>query len=60
MRRACHEALSKARVIEYRPQQANNAVRLVDGMLQHPEGWAGEFRRWVDPSHPSPQGTFNA
>ena len=45
MRRASQEALTKSRVTEFHPLHEKEAVRLIDGMLQKPEGWNGEFRR---------------
>ena len=45
MRRASHEALNKSRVTEFYPLHVKEAVVLIDGMLQNPSGWEGEFRR---------------
>ncbi|KAF8634716.1 hypothetical protein AX17_004119 [Amanita inopinata Kibby_2008] len=45
MRRAAHEALSKARVTEYGPMQERGAVILVDEMLRHPEKWENQLLR---------------
>ena len=45
MRRASHEALNKTRVTEFYPLQEKEAVVMIDGMLQNPKGWDGEFRR---------------
>ena len=45
MRRASHEALNKTRVTEFYPLHAKEAVRLIDGILQNPNGWDVEFRR---------------
>ena len=47
MRRASHEALNKARVTEFHPLHAKEAVRLIDGLLQNPNKWDAEFQRWV-------------
>ena len=47
MRRASHEALHKKRVTEFYPLHAREAARLVDGILQNPNRWDGEFLRWV-------------
>ena len=45
MRRASHEALTKSRATEFYPVQTKEAVALIDGILQNPSGWEGEFRR---------------
>ena len=45
MRRASHEALTKSRAAEFYPLHTKEAVVLIDGMLQNPSGWEGEFRR---------------
>jgi len=45
MCRASHEALNKTRLTEFYPLHAKEAIRLVDGILQNPRGWDGEFRR---------------
>ena len=47
MRRASHEALSKAHVTEFIPLHAREAVRLIDGILQNPTKWEMEILRWV-------------
>ena len=47
MRRTSQEALNKIHVTEFYPLQEKEAVILVDGMLQNPNDWDGEFRRWV-------------
>ena len=45
MRRASQEALNKKRVTEFYPLHEKEAIMLIDGMLQNPKGWDGEFRR---------------
>ena len=45
MRRASQEALTKTRVTEFHPLHEKEAVRLIGGMLQNPNGWRGEIRR---------------
>ena len=45
MRRASQEALNKARTAEFYPLHEKEAIILIDGMLQNPNGWDGEFRR---------------
>jgi len=45
MRRASHEALNKSRLTEFHHLHAKEAVRLIDGILQNPQDWEGEFRR---------------
>ena len=47
MRRASQEALNKTRATEFYPLQEKEAVMLIDGMLQNPKSWDGEFRRCV-------------
>jgi hypothetical protein len=39
MRRAGHEALSKAKVTEYYAVQTREAVALVDEILRKPDDW---------------------
>ena len=43
--RASQEALTKTWVTEFHPLHEKEAIRLIDGMLQNPKGWDGEFRR---------------
>ena len=45
IRRASQEALTKKRVSEFHPLHEKEAVWLIDGILQNPKGWDGEFRR---------------
>ena len=45
MRRASQEALTKTRVTEFHPLHEKEAVRMIDGMLQNPNGWEMEFLR---------------
>ena len=45
MRRASQEALNKTCVTGFYPLHEKEAIMLIDGMLQKPEGWDGEFRR---------------
>ena len=49
MRRASQEALNKTRVTEFYPLHEKEAIIVIDGMLQNPKGWEGEFRRWMLP-----------
>ena len=45
MRRASQEALNKTRSTEFYPLHEKEAIILIDGMLQKPKDWDGEFRR---------------
>ena len=45
MRRASQEALNKTRATEFFALHEKEAASLIDGMLQNPKGWGGEFRR---------------
>jgi hypothetical protein len=45
MRRAGHEALSKAKVTEYHDAQTREAINLVDSILQKPDDWESHIVR---------------
>ena len=45
MRGASQEALNKTRATEFYPLHEKEAILLIDGMLQNPKGWDGDFRR---------------
>jgi len=45
MRRASHEALNKTRVTAFHPLHAKEAVRMIDGILKHPNKRDVEFFR---------------